>query len=156
MSDLIYTTAQPFKIKGRKTLKTTEFIFTLVLDLKWFKPAEAKALLQTAVNNGLITQEGENVTANFDPTQVNPPLDFKPTTDLLAPFEESLFERILERIILATGEDKRRIIAAINQNQERLFKLVDINVSALIIAVEKNVEVSDLIDAACEEIATQQ
>jgi len=154
MNDLIYTVVQPFKIKGERSIKTKEFILSLVLDLKWFKPAEAKSVLSTAVNNGLLQQKGDLVTVNFDLTQVNPPFDFKPTTEIITTAEESLFEKIIERIIVNTGEDKRKIIAAINQNQKKLSRLVDINVSALIIAVENDVEVSDLINAAYHELET--
>ena len=120
MNDLIYTVVQPFKIKGERSIKTKEFILSLVLDLKWFKPAEAKSVLSTAVNNGLLQQKGDLVTVNFDLTQVNPPFDFKPTTEIITTAEESLFEKIIERIIVNTGEDKRKIIAAINQNQALL------------------------------------
>lgn len=156
MSELLYVTAQPFKAKGRVAIRKTEFIFHLVLDLKWFKPEEAKALLQTALKAGLIKQEGESVVASFDPSKVTPPLDFRPSSDVLSVEEESLFERILERIMLATGKDKRRIIAAINQNQEKLHRLVDIHVSALIVAMEEGVEVSDLLDAAYQELIRAQ
>jgi len=152
MSELIYAVAQPFKVKGRRKLGIKEFIFTLTLDLKWFNPKDAKALVQIGVENELLKQEGESLIACFNPAQVNPPIDFKPTAKLLTTSKQTLFERILDQIIIQTGMNKRELIAAINKNQDELSKLVEINVSALIVGIEHGADLKNLIETAYHEL----
>jgi len=152
MSELIYAVAQPFKAKGRRRLGIKEFIFTLTLDLKWFNPKEAKVLVQIGVENELLREDGESLIACFDPAQVNPPIDFKPTAKLLTTGKQTLFERILDQIIIQTGMNKRELIAAINKNQDELSKLVEINVSALIVGIEHGADLKDLIDTVYQEL----
>ncbi|OYT63710.1 hypothetical protein B6V01_001345 [Methanosarcinales archaeon ex4572_44] len=152
MSELIYTLSQPFKVKGRRKLGIKEFIFTLTLDLKWFNPTEAKAIVQIGLENELLKREGETLIACFDPTQVNPPIDFKPTAKLLTTGKQTLFEKILDQIIIQTGIEKRELIAAINKNQDTLSKLVEINVSALIVGIEHGADIKDLIETAYQEL----
>ncbi len=157
MSELLYAVAQPFKAKGREKLRIKEFIFTLTLDLKWFSPQEAKTLMQIGIENELLKREDdESIIACFNPARINPPIDFKPSAKVLKIGKQTLFERILDQIMVQTGIGRRELIAAINKNQERLFKLIEINVSALIIGMEHGAKLESLIEKAYQELTKPQ
>lgn len=143
MTDLIYTVSVPFKRKGKDSLKESEFVLALSFDLNWFSPDQAKKVLLEAEKAGLIKREGDIIHPAFDLSSVDPPNGFKPGV-----FEEerSIFDRIIERITMETGMDKRKVIALINKKRDELSKLVEIEVSAILVALELGVPMDNLID----------
>ena len=147
MSELLYSVAVPFRRKGKETLKESDFVLALSIDLHWFNPEQAKNILNQAEKAGLIKREGELIRPAFDPNSIEIPTGFKPDS---GDFEKKpIFERVIERIISATGMEKRKVISLINKKQEELSKLVEIEVSALLVALENGVAVNDLIDEEC-------
>lgn len=150
MSDLTYTVSMPFKRKGKDALKDTEFILALSLDLKWFNPEQAKMVLNDAQRSGLLKREGEMVRPSFDISSIEIPSGWKPVTLE----KKTIFDMIIERIILGTGIEKRKVIAMINKKQEELSKQVVIEVSAILVAVENGVMVDDLIDEEYAALTT--
>ncbi|MCZ7399600.1 MAG: DUF2240 family protein, partial [Candidatus Methanoperedens sp.] len=60
--------------------------------------------------------------------------------------KKTIFDSIIDRIILKTGIEKRKVIALINKKQEELGKQVLIEVSAILVALEHEIMVDDLID----------
>ncbi len=142
MTDLLYTVSVPFKRKGKDSLKETEFVLALSIDLNWFSPDQAKNVVREAERAGLIKREGDIIRPSFDLSSVDPPQGFKPGV-----FEEpSLFDRIIERITIETGMDKRKVIAQINKKHDELSKLVEIEVSAILVALEHSVALDNLIE----------
>ena len=144
MSDLTYTVSMPFIRKGKDALKDTEFILALSLDLKWYNPEQAKIILSEATKSGLLKREDELVRPSFDISRIEIPFGFKP--EPLSLEKKPIFDRIIDRIIVGTGIEKRKVIAMINKKQEELSKQVEIEVSAILVAVENGVMVDDLID----------
>lgn len=143
MSDLIYTVSMPFKIKGIDALEESAFIMFLSLDMNWFSPDQAKSILNEAKTTGLLKIEGCLLKPAFDLAGVEIPSGFKPDHSI---FEiKTVFEKTIDRILIATGFEKRRIISMINKKQEELMKMVEIEVSAILVALENNVNVDDLI-----------
>jgi hypothetical protein len=134
----------PFIRKGKDALKDTEFILALSLDLKWYNAEQAKIILGEATKSGLLKREGELVRPSFDISRIEIPLGFKP--EPLSLEKKPIFDRIIDRIIVGTGIEKRKVIAMINKKQEELSKQVEIEVSAILVAVENGVIVDDLID----------
>jgi len=152
MSDLTYTVSMPFKRKGKDTLKDTEFILALSLDLKWFNPEQAKIILSEAQKSGLLKREGELVRPSFDISSIEIPSGFKP--EPVSTEKKPIFDRIIERIIAGTKIEKRKVIAMINKKQEDLSKHVEIEISAILVAVENGVIVDDLIDEEYKALTT--
>ncbi len=148
MTDLIYTVSAPFKRKGKDALKESEFVMALSFDLKWFTPDQAKKVVQEAEKAGLIKREGDILRPSFELSSAEPPQGFKPDE------ERSLFDRIIERITVETGMDKRRVIALINKKQDELSKLVEIEVSAILVALENGVAIDSLIDEEYKALIT--
>lgn len=152
MSDLTYTVSMPFKRKGKDAMKDTEFILALSLDLKWFNPEQAKIILSEATKLGLLKREGELVRPSFDISRIEIPSSFKPEPFSIP--KKSIFDTIIDRIIVGTGIEKRKVIAMINKKQEELLKQVEIEVSAILVAVENGVMVDDLIDEEYKVLTT--
>ncbi len=143
-SDLTYTVSMPFLRKGKDALKDSEFVLALSIDLKWFNPEQAKNVLKDAEKSGLLKREGELVSPAFDIAGVEIPSGFRPEPGIFE--KKTIFDRIIDRIILKTGIEKRRVIALINKKQEELGKQVLIEVSAILVALEHGIMVDDLID----------
>ena len=76
-----YLVATPFKKRGKESLKISDFIFALSLDLKWGPPDKVRALLREAEADGLVRLEGEMVHASHDTVAVEIPLGFKPSVE---------------------------------------------------------------------------
>ncbi len=150
--ELTYTVSMPFLRKGKETLKESEFVLALSIDLNWLTPEQAKIVLSEAEKSGLLKRNGEMVSAAFDISGVNIPSGFKPQQGIFE--KKTVFERIIERIISGTGMDKRKAIALINKKQEELAKTVVIEVSAILVAIEHGVLVDDLIDEEYAALAT--
>ncbi len=143
-SDLTYTVSMPFLRKGKDALKDSEFVLALSIDLKWFNPEQAKNVLKDAEKSGLLKREGELVRPCFDISKIEIPSGFRPESGI---FEKKIiFDRIVDRIILKTGIEKRKVIALINKKQEELRKQVLIEVSAILVALEHGIMADDLID----------
>ncbi len=143
-SDLTYTVSMPFLRKGKDALKDSEFVLALSIDLKWFNPEQAKNVLKDAEKSGLLKREGELVRPSFDISGVEIPSGFRPEPGIFE--KKTIFDRIIDRIILKTGIEKRKVIALINKKQEELGKQVLIEVSAILVALEHGIMVDDLID----------
>jgi hypothetical protein len=63
--DKAFLVATPFKKRGKKSLKISDFIFALSLDLKWGPPEKVRALLREAeaegIKTSLILQNAETI-----------------------------------------------------------------------------------------------
>ncbi len=140
----------PFLRKGKETLKDSEFVLALSIDLNWFTPEQAKNVLSQAESSGILKRQGEMISPAFDLTKTEIPSGFKPEADVLE--KKTVFDRIIERIILKTCMEKRKVIALINKKQEELAKMVLIEVSAILVAIENGVQVDDLIEEECEAL----
>ncbi len=65
--------------------------------------------------------------------------------------EENVLDRIISRIAEKTGKNAREVLSEINKKHEEL-NLLAVEVVALIVAREKGVNVSDLIDEVEKEV----
>jgi len=133
-----YLVATPFKKRGKKSLKMSDFVFALSLDLKWGPPDKVRALLQEAADEGLVRIEGDYVTAAFDDDQAEVPVGFRPSK------EEDIFEKGVRLIVSATGMARKEAISMVNERQDTLQGLVNLDAVALLVAREMGIDVRDL------------
>ncbi len=141
-----FLVATPFKKRGKKRLKISDFIFALSLDLKWGPPEKVRALLREAEAEGMVKMDGEMVNATFDAATVDVPLGFKPST------EEGILDQGIRLITSHTGQSRKEIIALANEKQDRMKKLVELDAVVLLIAREMGIDVSDLATKAYENL----
>ncbi len=141
-----YLVATPFKKRGKKSLKISDFIFALSLDLKWGPPEKVRALLREAEAEGMVRMEGETVHTTFDPETVDVPLGFKPST------EEGILDRGIRLITSKTGMSRKEVIALANEKQDSLKKLVELDAVVLLAACEMGIDVRDLAAEAYQNL----
>lgn len=133
-----YLVAVPFKKRGKDSLKISDFIFALSLDLKWGPPEKVRALLREAEAEGMVRLEGEMVHASAEIGRMEIPLGFKPSID------EGILDKGLRLIISQTGMSKKEAIALANERQDSLKGLVDLEAVVLLVARELGLDVSEL------------
>lgn len=141
-----YLVATPFKKRGKSSLKVSDFIFSLSLDLKWGSPEKVRALLREAETEGMVKIEGEIVRAIFEEKDVEIPVGFKPTT------EEGILERGIRLITSQTGMSRKEVIALANERQDSLKKLVELDAVVLLVAREFGLDVSSLATEAYQNL----
>ena len=141
--------ATPFKKRGKKSLKISDFIFALSLDLKWGPPEKVRALLREAEAEGMVKMEGEMVTSLFDEQAVEVPLGFKPTS------EEGILDQGIRLITSQTGMSRKEVIALANEKQDSLKRLVELDAVVLLVAKEMGIDVSDLAARAYENLLSR-
>lgn len=141
-----FLVATPFKKRGRTSLKISDFIFALSLDLKWGPPEKVRALLREAEAEGMVKMDGEMVHAVFDAAAVEVPVGFKPSS------EEGILDQGIRLITSHTGMSRKEVIAMANERQDSLKKLVELDAVVLLIAKEMGIDVADLAARAYENL----
>ncbi|QZY00030.1 DUF2240 family protein [Halobaculum rubrum] len=139
--------AAPFRGAGTDRMGEGKFVVALSLDRDWFSPDQAKRLVDIATARGLLTEDGGDLVAAFDPAEVHVPADFVPDESILR--EQSTFERALDAIV-AEGTEKREAVAAANRRQREVG--VTLETAAVLVARERGVELDAVADAAREEL----
>ncbi|WGI16747.1 DUF2240 family protein [Methanonatronarchaeum sp. AMET-Sl] len=86
--ELQYITANPFKRKGKKELEKNRFIFSLSIDQNWFKTDVAKQIMEIAIDQNLLLDQGETIKANYDLNQIELTLDYKPDNEIIHKIKE--------------------------------------------------------------------
>jgi hypothetical protein len=152
MSDLEICLATLFKRKGKNVLSEKEFVFAASMDYRWFTPKEAQSLLDLGIRKRLLERTDGFVKPAFTYKEVEAPVNFKPSKDILKELTEpeTTFARILDTISRNTGQKKRDIVARINRVQERLG--VDAEVAALAVAKENGVDISEFAEEVRKEV----
>lgn len=147
--------ATPFKKKNKEKMNKKSFIFSLALDLNWFSLEEAQDVVDTAFSKNLLKEEKEELMPNFSVNEVSSSLSFKPNKDFLNKIKKtnnSLLDRVIERIQENNDLTKQEIVSKANGIQKDMFKLIDVEVATLFVAKEKGVNVSDLINEKIKEL----
>lgn len=152
MGELETCIAVLFKRLGKNVITKKEFVFSASIDFRWFSPGEAESLLNIALNKGLLTTTEDYLKPTFNIAEVEAPLSFKPTKEVLIGKKEelSVFAQILKAMADSSKLGRRDLVARINKVQERLG--VDIEVAALLVARDLNVDVTPYIDPVTKEV----
>ncbi len=131
-----------------------EFVFAASMDLRWFPPKDAQRMLDAALRSGLLTSEAGRLRPTFEPSAIDIPLDFAPTTAAFQMPEapRDVFATIVGRIVAATGLERRAVVAEVNQVQARMG--IDIEAAALLVGRADGVPIDDLLEAATSRGAT--
>lgn len=147
---MAYLVAVPFKKRGKNSLKISDFIFALSLDLKWGPPDKVRALLQEAEKDGLVRLDGEMVHATEEAGSLEIPVGFKPTAT------ETIFDRSIRLIISSTGMSRKEVIAMINERQDSLQRLVELDAVALLVARELGLDVADMAQESYQNLINRK
>jgi hypothetical protein len=139
--------AAPFRQEGSREMGESAFVVALSLDRDWFSPDQAKRLVDVAASEGMVDRADGQLTAQFDPGEVDVPEDFVPDESILQ--ERSTFERVLSALVDA-GHDKQDAVAAVNTLQSELA--VTIEAAAVLYAHRQGIDVQEIADIARSEL----
>lgn len=155
MGELETSLAVLFKRKGKNVLTETELIMSVSLDFRWFTPREAQTFLDIAIKRGLLTRTEEFLKPSFDYKDIDAPLSFRPSKDVLTGDREelSLFAQLIQSIADKGGLKKRDAVARVNRTQERLG--VDVEVAAVLVAKDLGVDVAPYLEQVKKEILSR-
>jgi hypothetical protein len=143
-----YLVGIPFKKRISNSIKLSDFVFILSLDLKWGPPEKVRALLREAEIDGLVKIEGDMVHATAELEKLEIPVGFKPS------MEGDFFDKCIALISSKTGMSRKEIIAMANERQDAFHKLVAIDALVLLIGREMGIDVSDLALEAYNNLLT--
>lgn len=104
MSELKKSIAVLFRRKGKEILTEQEFVFSASMDLRWFSPKDAQKLLDISLSGGYLSRKNGDVMPTFDTSEVEVPLDYRPTREILdraIRARMDLFSEIVEKIVRA-------------------------------------------------------
>ena len=144
------TIASAFRSKGKSSMKKSELIWTLSLDLGWFSHEDARKVVELALERGLLI-ENDELRPAFKLDDVEIPIDFKPDPSKIFS-NQPVFDRIVQEIAEKSGKSVGEVIAMINNRQEELGNLLSVEVVALIIAKELGIDISKYIDEVEREL----
>ncbi|CAJ38254.1 DUF2240 family protein [Methanocella arvoryzae] len=142
MDELKLVIAQAFKARAKAKLTRAELAFALSLDLRWFSPDESKSVIDAGLKTGLLTEEDGRITPAFDYKAIDVPPGFRPGKDL---FRKPLLERI-EILLVNSGIEAASVRGLIEKKEAELCHLVTPEVAGLVIARERGLDITDLID----------
>lgn len=152
--DLEMCAAAFFRAVGKDVATPDEFVMGVSLGQKWMTPSEAKAVLKTMVNSGVLTYDGGYIRPGKGVEGIDVPLAYRPSKDLAssggtraekknADQPEDMFH-VLMGAASDAGIQRREFIQESNRIQKSLD--IDIAVAALIALRDRNVPIDPYIE----------
>jgi hypothetical protein len=141
---LIVTIAAPFRHTRKDRLKKNEIVYYLAFDRKWMSIEQANAILKRALDEGLVTYDGEMLAPKFDVAEVEIPIGFKPSS---AVFEvHDPVSSLIDRIVKESGKKETELISEMNTMTSKDFDNLLMPEGAVIILAKRyNTPFSDLL-----------
>ena len=149
-----------FKRSGKSKLSFSDLYLTLSMDLNWFTPEDAKAFVNLALKQKLLTKKGESIQPCFDYDKIVVPVGFTPSKMAFEEKEvkkrdkkeETVLEKIVKLLVEKTDLDERQVIEKINATSKK--KNITTEVAALLIGKEYDVSLEDFFEEIEENIFT--
>ena len=143
-----------FRAVGKDVATPDEFVMGVSLGQKWMTPSEAKAVLKTMVNSGVLAYDGGYIRPGKGAEGIDVPLAYRPPKDLAssggtrtekktADQPEDMFH-VLMGAASGAGIQRREFIQECNRIQKTLD--IDIAAAALIALRDRNVPIGPYIE----------
>jgi hypothetical protein len=157
VSDAEIIIAFLFKRSGKSNISYSEVYLTLSMDLNWFTPEDAKAFVNTALKQKLLTKKGELISSNFDYDNIVVPVGFYPSRILFDKEEEKRIEKeedVLNQIIRRIGEKTKLNEQQITGKIDSIAKEKNLTkeIAALLVGKEYNIKLDDFFDEVEKKI----
>lgn len=145
-----------FKRKGKPEMSYSELYLSLSFELRWFKPHDAKKIINSAISQNLLIKKGSMFSPSFDIDQITIPTGFTPSKNysyndknIVENSKINISDKIINKIAENTGRDLSDII-----NQIKIFERemnISFDIASLLFA--KKLDLS--IDEYFEDIEKQ-
>lgn len=109
-----------FKRSGREELSFSDLYLTLSIDLNWFTPEDAKAFVNMAIKEKLLTNKNDLIKPNFDFNKIVVPVGFFPSKIVFEEKEveiikeENVLRKMVQRIVEKTKLEEAQVLEKIN------------------------------------------
>ena len=152
MENLKQTIAVLFRRKGKSSMTEKEFVFSASIDMRWFTPRTAQQLLDLSLKLNLLIKTDSEISPNFDIDEVEVPLEFKPTEDILEVKPENLLSKLINKLE-ASGIERKELVAKINTLQQKYG--LEPEVAALMLGNDLGIDIKQYIPEV-EDIVKQK
>ena len=72
-----------FKKNGKEQMKKSEFYLSLSMDLKWFKPEDAKKFTEIQIKKDFLKLKDDEIIPGFDINKIEIPFGYNPPKDII-------------------------------------------------------------------------
>ncbi len=161
---LIMFVAAFFRNKGKSVITEKEFLMGVSMDLRWMPYKDAEEILKVLISRAVLEKSGEYLKPNFNESEIDVPVAYKPSTDLLdfikiespkakenQPLPPDMFHTLIE---LANESGLPKKFPALCNNVQKKMN-IDIEVAGLIVLKEYGVDVSKYIDATYSIVSSK-
>ncbi len=161
--DLEMCAAAFFRAVGKDVATPDEFVMGVSLGQKWMTPTEAKAVLKTMVNSGVLAYDGGYIRPGKGVGGLDVPLAYRPPKDLASsggtetkkkapeqPQPEDMFH-VLMGAASDAGIQRREFIQESNRIQKSLD--IDIAAAALIALRDRKVPIDPYVGRVYEAVS---
>jgi hypothetical protein len=145
-----------FKRSGKEELSFSDLYLSLSMELNWFTPKDAKAFVNGAIKQELLTKKGDMIKPNFDFNSINVPIGFTPSKkifekkDIEKIKDEDFFEKIIKQIVEKTKLDEKQVIEKIEDIAiERNFTK---EIAALLLGKDHDILFDEFFDQIKERV----
>ncbi len=133
----------------KKEFSRDDAVKFLSYDNRWLEPSNVDVFLKNCISMNLIKKiDDEKYQINFETSNIEIPIDLTITKEDLEKYSvnpKDSFKLIVERISKKTGMKKEEIVSEVNK-MRKIYPFFNIEIIALMIARDKNIDVSDLFD----------
>ena len=109
LDELKMALALVFGRKGADTMTRQQAVMGMSVELRWFLPGVAEQVVDAGIEAGLLNNGGGELRPTFDIKDVEVPLDFRPSDNIIAitknrppPPPPDLFMQIVDELVDAT------------------------------------------------------
>lgn len=136
--------AAAFRQTRKEQLQRSHLIYFLSLERRWMSREQAGALIDRALEKGLLGEKGGLLFPRFDPLSVEIPLGYRPGSEV---FEEEPHQALLERIARTTKRPLQEVTKELNELMRTHFDgHLRAEAGVLLLAKKHRVPFEDLLD----------
>jgi hypothetical protein len=120
------------------------------MDLNWFAPDDAKAFVDNALKQKLLTQKDKLIEPNFNVNEIVVPVGFHPTKQISEKKEKRIYEKqnVLAKIIKRIEEKTDFSDEAITEKIKEVEKEKNVTqeLAALLVGKEHDIDLDDFFE----------
>ena len=139
-----------FRNKGKTVVTEKEFLMGVSMNMRWMPHGDAEKLLKAMIKDGTVVKEGEYIKPSFDVSEVDVPIGYRPSKDIIAGGEEDIFQTLLG-LAADVMIDRKGFLAQCRTIQKKMN--VEIEVAALIVLRDRGVPVNGYSDKVRETVS---
>lgn len=149
------TLAAPFYHSRVEKLCRSELIYYYSIDRRWMDRDQVDLLLKRGLDQGLIRTDGEFFYLLFDPSEVQIPIGYKPSSAI---FEvEDLVSLLMDRIASGSRQTQEEIASRMNELiRDRFDGNIRPEAALVILAKEFQIPFADLLPQLRSELMKKE